>query len=54
MLKLNHEKEKITTVKEFVDNIGWRISFEMFFSLVISHKKSCDGRNIKIIPLYKN
>lgn len=40
------------SVEEFVEAIGWRICFEMFFSLVVAHKRTTISRVTKIQPLY--
>lgn len=41
------------SVEGFVDAIGWRRSFEVFFSMVIAHKKICVLRVTPITPLAK-
>jgi len=45
--------EEPLSVDEFVNKLGWRNSFEMFFSLIISHKELSIERVSKIHPLYK-
>jgi hypothetical protein len=40
------------SVEEFIDAIGWRAGFEVFFSMVISHKESSIARVTKVQPLY--
>jgi hypothetical protein len=39
------------SVEGFVDAIGWRRAFEVFFSMIIAHKKICILRVIPIAPL---
>lgn len=42
------------SVEDFVKKLGWRNSFEMFFSLIISHKEVSIDRVAQIKPLYMN
>jgi len=41
------------TVELFVKKLGWRISFEMFFSLVIAHKEISADRVSRVKALYE-
>lgn len=41
------------TVDMFVERIGWRIAFELFFSLVIAHKDECINRVSQVNRLYE-
>jgi len=41
-----------SSVSELVEAIGWRKSFEWFFSLVVAHKVASIERVTRIYPLY--
>lgn len=41
------------SVGEFVEAIGWRASFEVFFSMIIAHKETSIARVTRIRPLYR-
>lgn len=43
---------KDISINEFVTSLGWRVSFEMFFSLIIAHKKASQERISRVKPLY--
>lgn len=45
--------EKFGSPEEMIDKLGWRISFEMFFSLIIAHKKVSRARVRPVIPLHE-
>lgn len=47
------ENDSPLTVELFVKKLGWRISFEMFFSLVIAHKETSVDRISRISTLYE-
>lgn len=42
-----------TTIDSFVEKIGWRVAFEMFFALVIAHKEICIDRVLSVSALYE-
>ncbi|NWF06686.1 hypothetical protein HX810_03225 [Pseudomonas salomonii] len=46
------ESNSPVTVERFVEDLGWRVSFEMFFSLVIAHKETSADRVPRIKTLY--
>lgn len=48
----NVQNNREVSIKEFVNLLGWRIAFEMFFSLMIAHKKASHERITRINPLY--
>jgi hypothetical protein len=41
------------SVEEFVEAIGWRASFEVFFSMIIAHKETSIARVTQIRPLHR-
>lgn len=47
------ESDSPLTVELFIKKLGWRISFEMFFSLVIAHKQTSTDRIPRIKTLYE-
>lgn len=40
------------SVEDYVNSIGWRTAFQLFFSLIIAFKKPAITRVTKIAPLY--
>lgn len=46
--------EKFSSPEEMVNGLGWRISFEMFFSLIIAHKRVALARVRPVIPLHQS
>jgi len=46
--------EQQCSVVSFVDKVGWRRSFEVFFALVVAHKQATIERVSPIIPLYSS
>lgn len=47
------EGDSPLTVELFVKKLGWRMSFAMFFSLVIAHKETSADRVSRIKTLYE-
>lgn len=44
--------KKINSSGELVSKLGWRLSFELFFALVIVHKRVSIARVVPIMPLH--
>ncbi len=44
--------KEIESVEDFVNAIGWRTAFELFFSLIVAFKKPAITRVVTVSPLY--
>lgn len=44
--------KEIKSVEDYVNSIGWRTAFQLFFSLIIAFKKPATTRITRIAPLY--
>jgi hypothetical protein len=44
--------DEIKSVEDYVNSIGWRTAFQLFFSLIIAFKKPAITRVTRITPLY--
>ena len=46
-------ENKPTTVEQFVEQVGWRSAFAMFFALVVAHKEASASRIARLQPLHE-
>ena len=42
---------ELSSVEAFVDKIGWRVAFAMFFALIVGHKEAFADRVVRLSPL---
>jgi hypothetical protein len=42
-----------TTIDSFVEKIGWRVAFEIFFSMLVAHKEVCIDRVLRVSALFQ-
>lgn len=45
-------KRNVNSVEDFVKDVGWRVAFDLFFSLILAHKTVSIGRVYKVSKLY--